>query len=264
MLHSYSIKDLYPIALAEGEGMGTAYEYFAKRLILNRWLAGRPRPQSILIAGLPERYGVSLDFCLLATELGARLTVIDNRPQALAHLEAAVATIATNNRVPSIQLPQDLVLVDMLAMESLAGRYDLILSSEVLQRLSPVARTTYTCRLLGMADSVALFTPNADNDAHTSISGLSGLQLTELQSVIDSCMSKKLGRQIADIGYIDMPPFPPGITRSAEQRQHASTGWFEATAMWGLSMVARLERAFPQGIRQNRSHIIYAFIATKS
>ena len=38
VLQKRSIKSLYPLALAEGEGVGTAYEYFAKRLILGRWL----------------------------------------------------------------------------------------------------------------------------------------------------------------------------------------------------------------------------------
>ncbi len=66
MLPTHSIKALYALALAEGEGMGTAYEYYAKRLILGRWLAERPRPASILIAGLPQKYGASLDLLLLA------------------------------------------------------------------------------------------------------------------------------------------------------------------------------------------------------
>ncbi len=42
MLHQISIKTLYSLALAEGEGVGTAYEYFAKRLILASWLNGKP------------------------------------------------------------------------------------------------------------------------------------------------------------------------------------------------------------------------------
>ena len=70
-----SIKSLYPLALAEGEGVGTAYEYFAKRLHLARWLKGTKPPQHILIAGLPEKYGASLDFMLLASEVEA-----ENRP----------------------------------------------------------------------------------------------------------------------------------------------------------------------------------------
>jgi hypothetical protein len=83
MLANYSIKDLYALALAEGEGMGTAYKYYVKRLILRRFLDGRLQPRSILIAGLPEKYGASLDFVLLGSELGATITVVDDRPWAI-------------------------------------------------------------------------------------------------------------------------------------------------------------------------------------
>jgi hypothetical protein len=83
MLGNYSVKDLYTLALAEGEGMGTAYEYYVKRMALRRFLDGRPRPDSILIAGLPEKYGASLDFVLLGSELGAAAAVVDDRPWAI-------------------------------------------------------------------------------------------------------------------------------------------------------------------------------------
>jgi hypothetical protein len=81
------LKSLYQIslrlALAEGEGVGTAYEYFAKRLALGRWLKQVGRPVRMLVAGLPQKYGSSLDFLLLAEELGAEVTVVDERPSAL-------------------------------------------------------------------------------------------------------------------------------------------------------------------------------------
>ena len=51
-----TVKSLYPLALAEGEGVGTAYEYLAKRLTLSRWLgaaAGRPVSTPYLTAGHP-------------------------------------------------------------------------------------------------------------------------------------------------------------------------------------------------------------------
>src|SRR5262245_1728914 len=87
-----SVRSLYPLALAEGEGIGTAYEYFAKRLTLTRWLASLPRPRSVLIAGLPEKYGSSLDFFLLANELGvAKAVIIDDRGPALEKLKQSLA-----------------------------------------------------------------------------------------------------------------------------------------------------------------------------
>src|SRR5690606_30513282 len=78
-----SIKALYALALAEDEGVGTAYEYFAKRLVLRPWLRQQPPVRRLLVAGLPEKYGASLDHLLLAEELGATAVVVDDRPPAL-------------------------------------------------------------------------------------------------------------------------------------------------------------------------------------
>ena len=86
MLKNYSVKSLYAPALAEGEGVGTAYEYYVKRLAIRKFLKKIRNPKTILIAGLPQKYGTSLDFFLLAHEVGAKLFVIDDR---LEHLEKA-------------------------------------------------------------------------------------------------------------------------------------------------------------------------------
>ncbi|MBK8128985.1 MAG: hypothetical protein IPK53_08585 [bacterium] len=40
-----------------------------------------------------------------------------------------------------------------------------------------------------------------------------------------------------------MPPFPPGITRSDEQREQATSGRMEALAMQGLGYYARGRRS---------------------
>lgn len=258
MLARYSIKALYTLALAEGEGMGTAYEYYAKRLILGRWLAARPRPASILIAGLPQKYGASLDFLLLAGELGAAVTVVDERPAALARLERALG--ATAGGLP---LPRPAVaLVALPDLSGLQGRYDLALSSEVLQRLSPDGRAAYGAALRARAAAVALFAPNADNPAHTGRSGLAGLRLGEMRAVLSEAAPPPVtvsGRPPAVVsGYVDMPPFPPGITRSDEQREQATQGAFEALVMSGLRVYAHAERFLPGALRRRQSHIVYA------
>ena len=59
-------------------------------------------------------------------------------------------------------------------------------------------------------------------------------------------------------GYIDMPPFPPGITRSDEQREQATQGAFEAVVMGGLRVYAHGERLLPGALRRRQSHIVYA------
>lgn len=255
MLARYSVKDLYPPALAEGEGMGTAYEYYVKRMALGRFLAGRPRPKSVLIAGLPQKYGASLDFMLLASELGAEVTVIDDRGSALERLRDGLAVLAKMADAPPINPPAATILTD-LETPALGGAcFDLILSSEVLQRLTPEGRRNYVTHLRRLAPTMALFCPNAGNEAHNSRSGLGGLSLEELRALA----GEGGGRVIAD--YIDMPPFPPGITRSAEQRDEATSGRFEAFVMWGLGVYARAERVLPGALRRRHAHIVYAFVS---
>lgn len=254
MLTNYSIKSLYPLALAEGEGVGTAYEYVAKRLVLGRWLQGRPRPGRILIAGLPQKYGASLDFFLLADEFKVTLTVIDEREEALTKAYAAVQAMQNTGQMAGLS-PDFQHHSDLTALTDLEGKYDLIVSSEVLQRIPTDLRRNYLTELARRTHGLAVFAPNAANDSHTTLSGLAGIDLSDLQEML---------RQIhpsPTTGYIDMPPFPPGITRDENQRQQATTGRLEAFAMWGLGIYVRLEGVIPAGIRRRQSHIVYGFVS---
>jgi hypothetical protein len=253
-LNFRSIKSLYPLALAEGEGVGTAYEYFAKRLALDRWLARRPRPGRILIAGLPEKYGSSLDFLLLAQEMAAaRVVVIDDRPAALDKIRQSLTKARANGELTQVQ-PHFTLVADMARLDELSEAFDLCLGSEVLQRLSVRSRQQYVERLRRLVPALALFAPNSDDPSHTSLSGLSGLGLAELRVLVEPT------GVLAASGYVDMPPFPPGLTRSSEQRNQAAAGRLEGLAMWGLGYYARVEWLFPSGWRRSHSHIVYAFV----
>ncbi len=250
-MKNLSIKTLYAYALAEGEGVGTAYEYFAKRLALRRWLPAFPAPKSILLAGLPEKYGSSFDFWLLAQEMGASLTIVDDRLEALEKAEASWRQnqLLLPSVSPQFNLTRDWVVSD---------NFDLAICSEVVQRIDVDDRPAYIARLRQCAPAIALFCPNAGNDSHVGISGLAGLTLPALNSLVT-----RSGWQTTT-GYIDMPPFPPGITRSETQRQQATSGWREGAAMWGLGWYAKLEWLMPAAIRKKHSHIVYAFTRPKS
>ncbi len=258
MLVTRSIHALYGPALAEGEGVGTAYEYFAKRLVLGRWL-GTWRPRRILVAGLPEKYGSSLDFLLLAADVGAEVTVIDDRQPALEKLGTALQEAAglAKNQAEALSLAQpDCRLVSNLGeMAQMGERWDLLLSSEVVQRLPQEVRPHYLRGAVAAAERIALFMPNGDNPAHTNLSGLSGLRLDELRELLKAAEGNRLTWQS---DYVDMPPFPPGMVRTESQRQQASTGAAERLAMWGLAYYARLERFFPTTLRRRNAHIVYA------
>lgn len=253
MLTSFSIKSLYALALAEGEGVGTAYEYYAKRLALGRWLKQIGRPQRMLVAGLPQKYGSSLDFLLLAEELGAEVTVADERPSALDKLQSSLEEARAVGWLTAVS-PHTRLVADLAGLGELDGPFDLCISAEMLQRMTPADRPRYAARLWELGTAVALFAPNEDNPAHTQISGLDGLTLAELQSLFT-------GHQLPATGYIDMPPFPPGIIRSEEQRAQATSGKLEAFAMWGLGYYARMEHWLPTAVRRRQSHIVYALAA---
>lgn len=253
MLKPISIKSLYALALAEGEGVGTAYEYFAKRLVLGRWLRPQPRPVRMLIAGLPQKYGSSLDFLHLAEELGAELTVADERPQAITKLQGSLQAAQQGGWLTR-SAPHTCLVSSLADLPELTDSFDLTISAEAMQRLTHEERPRYVARLTGLAPAVALFAPNEDNPAHTRISGLDGLTLNEMKALAP----RGLPRYRAD--YIDMPPFPPGIIRSEAQREQATKGWLEAAAMWGLGYVARLERWLPSAIRRRQSHIVYLLL----
>lgn len=258
MLPFRSIKSLYPLALAEGEGIGTAYEYFAKRLTLARWLGKVIRPRSVLIAGLPEKYGSSLDFLLLAQEMSAtKVVVVDDRLQALEKMQQSLAEAHAVGELSHVQPPRCLQVAEMVRLQELTDVFDLCLCSEVIQRLGAATRPAYVERLGRLAQAVALFAPNGNNPSHTTLSGLSGIGLSELRALVERAGS------IVYAGYVDMPPFPPGLTRSAEQRKQAAAGRLEGLAMRGLHHYARLESYFPSWWRRSHSHIVYALVDTR-
>lgn len=245
MTQPYTIKELYPLALAEGEGVGTAYEYFAKRLVLTRWLASEKAPRTILIAGLPQKYGSSLDFFLLAKQLGAHLTVVDIDPAPLAKAQRSLRA-AQNEGLLRAMRPTFTLLENWNALP--ASSFELALCSEVLQRLPADERPSYVAAVRGAATRWAAFCPNADNSSHLGLSGLGGLSLSAMQTLFPSCPTQ----------YIDMPPFPPGITRTENQRAQATSGRKEALAMWGLGYYARAEKWLPTAVRRRYAHIVYA------
>lgn len=254
MLPYRSIRSLYPLALAEGEGVGTAYEYFAKRLALSRWMAGFPRGLRMLVAGLPEKYGASLDFLLLAQDVDAgALVVADDRPAALDKLRRSLAAAQAAGELARVQPRYELV-GSLVRLGEVTGHFDLCVGSEVLQRLGDADRKRHVERLASLAPAVALFAPNGENPSHTGLSGLSGLTLPQLRALVGAAAGAP-----AASGHVDMPPFPPGLTRSAAQRDQAASGQVERLAMWGLGYYARMERYAPPAWRRRHAHIVYAF-----
>lgn len=256
MLLSRSIKSLYPLALAEGEGVGTAYEYVAKRQVLRRWLGERPSG-GLLIAGLPEIYGSSMDYLLIAEELGMPALAVDSNPELLGRAKAALSAARVAGFLGDVQVEFQLV-ADLTDPVPPGRDFAWAICNEVLQRFDAEGRSRYVSRLAQSARIVTLFAPNADNMSHTSVSGLSALHLAQMQQLMTAA-----GGTDVRTGYCDMPPFPPGVSRSSEQRAQAEQGWMEAAAMWGLGQYLRLEGALPTRWQRARAHIVYGLFRTR-
>jgi hypothetical protein len=243
---SARIDELYPVALAEGEGVGTAYEYVAKARFLRPVTAHLHRGSRALVAGLPERYGTSLDFVLLANEAGASVLVVDERQDALDRARRAVDSIQRDGRLAELAVAyRRLQSLDDLGV---VGPHDVVLSCEVLQRVDPLRRGAFAATLRALAPAGAVFVPNGDNASHVTISGLTGISLDELRALVG-------GGQGGRVAYVDMPPFPPGITRSPDQRARAATGTAERIAMRGLDLFCAAERFVPAALKRRLAHI---------
>jgi hypothetical protein len=230
--------------------VGTAYEYYAKRLLLAPFLKRMPRPARILVAGLPEKYGSSLDFLLLAAELGARVVVADDRPASLAKAQRSLAAAQEQEMLADVA-PHYVRVPGVAGLADVDGPFDLALSCEVMQSLPAGERMAYWQRLRALAPAVALFAPNGGNPAHRKLTGLRTLSLEELSALVGDTPA-------AEVGLVDLPPFPSGMTRSAEQRQQAATGKVEEIVMAGLGYYARLEKFLPSRVRHRYAHMVYA------
>ncbi|MGO9835147.1 MAG: hypothetical protein ACLP1X_13120 [Polyangiaceae bacterium] len=249
-----TIKALYPYALAEGEGVGTAYEYIAKadfiRPIVSRLsdLARQAGSQGarMLVAGLPERYGTSLDFAILAHRHGARLNVVDDRPEAIHRAERGIEAVKRAGHLQGLRV--EYRRLESLSALSSVEPHDVVLSCEVLQRIPASAQPVFVSALRSLGPIGALFVPNAENASHLEISGLGGFSRRELEALFKG----------ARLGYVDMPPFPPGIARSKEQRARASSGVAEAVAMRILDAYCSGERFVPSFVKRRFAHIVGA------
>lgn len=67
--------DALQVALNEGEGLGSAYEYYVKTRVLNKCLTGA-NPRKVLIAHFPRVHGSAADVRVALRELGVNTTIL--------------------------------------------------------------------------------------------------------------------------------------------------------------------------------------------
>lgn len=250
-----NIKSLYAINLVEGEGIGTAYEYYAKLRKLEKFINSMEKPKKILIAGLPEKYGLSMDFFLLGQKLNTETVVVDERSEVLERAQNTLRHLKSmqrfdDKRVLFLKAEQ---MAEFKNESLMKEKFDLALSSEVFQRLDG-GKENYLSNLMRLAKNFALFAPNSGNSSHANLSGLKSVRLEELLKFFQKA---HLRTTLYDYGYIDMPPFPPGLTRSQEKRYQAAESRIERFFMKGLEIYSICEDIIPQSIKKQVAHIIY-------
>jgi nucleoside-diphosphate-sugar epimerase len=238
------LAEYLPIALAEGEGVGTAYEYLAKWRAIRTILPGVKR---LLVAGLPEKYGSSLDFAALASALDAELVVADERAEALAKFEQALARARLSPRLVMWHVSLDAIA------DVPDPPFDLALSCEVVQRLDRPTRDRFVAGLARVARRIALFAPNAGNRAHATRSHLSSLSLDDMSGLMAPA-----GFVLEDRGYVDMPPFPPGLTLSQAKREQVKQARWQGLALAMLHLFCLGEEQLPPSGKRPFAHIVYA------
>ncbi len=248
-----NINLLYRMALREGEGFGTAYEYMVKRKLLCG-LFDRINPRSVLIFGLPEKYGASMDFILLGQEYGARITVVDDREFAIKKFREVMDALGGDKIITS---DVDVIFIDNLLKYRSDKSYDIALSMEVVQRFSGENRLEYLEKAVDLADNVLVFAPNAGNKAHANISGLDTLDLNDFKNMVNR-INQKI--KIIDTGYIDMPPFFPGLKVSKNKKENFIVGVTGRLLLCVLRVWYFLEFLAPVPIKRRLSHIAYVVL----
>jgi hypothetical protein len=251
----HSIKSYYRLSLTEGEGVGTAYEYYAKARKLRRLMEIVGTPKRILIAGLPEKFGLSMDFFLLGHDTQAEILVVDERRERILKAQEVMADLASRG-ILSVGRTRFSTVTDLGELDGNqlgGGTFDLALSCEVLQRLGS-ARDRYISRLWDTSRNIAVFVPNGGNSAHAEHSGLRGLCAEEL---LRACRQERRDARIHDFGLLDMPPFPPGVSRSQDKREEAAESLLEGLLMRALEGYCCVEGFWPVAVRARLAHIAY-------
>lgn len=247
--------DFYPLALLEGEGMGTAYEYSAKLKLLQRVVAEIGPPQRLVIGGLPEDYGVDLDLALLAARYGCQAFVTDDR-------QPVLETFAGALKSPPLAGLVDPSRFEMRHLKTLArpvrsgdAPFDLWVTTSAIQRLSEGELAEYLAQVREKSRHAVLLVPNKSNKEHLSLSGLDGFFLADLVA-----LCHKAGLTVRESGYLDVAPFPPGLQRSAEAKEKAASSPIERFLMRALEWWVRGERVMPRFIKRRFGHIAYVFL----
>ena len=186
-------KKLLELTFKEWEGIGTWYEYLAKDKIFKEL----KDIKTVLVAGLPQEYGVSTDMLLFAEK--SKLTVIDDRKHKLNQFKKIAKSfgVASNVRIVYCKNLSKYPFKD--------DSFDLVSNTEAIQR---VKNFRYMIKEMERVSKkhIILFIPNAYYYSHYIITKIKTFKMKKL---VKAC-----NYPIIEKDYLDSPPWPAGIAVS--------------------------------------------------
>ena len=174
---------LYKVARVEGEGYGTAYEYYSKINFLINLLKKREISR-VLIYGLPEKYGFSMDKLIIFGKIlkVREIDIVEPRRERLDKFIRISKILKLDNYVNNIFIKE-------LHRFTPTKTYDLIVSTDVFHRLSHNEKKKYSETVIKKSKYYIIFVPNKK---------------------IGENELKTLFNDYNLFDYIDCPPFPSG------------------------------------------------------
>ena len=213
----FSWKAMHYAAWLGGEGYGTTYEYMAKArfLVKVKSILGCDGATQLLILGLPQKYGLSLDFLFWVDYLEVEnIMVFDTRDDLLVDFMECRQYLIDEGLIKNIPI-KDIRDWDHLDEMDLSSC--IVVSCESFQAFDEdekvLAAKTYNRAKYGFC-----FVPNDYNEAHRKI--------THLPTIKENNLNKYFTNILTDC-YLDCPPVPSGfeLPSSGRDKTNLSFGW---------------------------------------
>lgn len=248
--YNSNIYNLYKIATLENEGWGTAYEYRAKLPFLDK-LFEKTDIKKVMILGLPEKYGYSMDFVLYTYfNKIENIIVFDDRQNKIDNFSKMLTEVGVHFGItPNVKV-QKVHSWSEIKNEQV----DVILSCEVLQRLDDQSKDSYIKYILNNTKKYLIFVPNGKNRAHEGISELKTLYVDILVELFKET-------KIIEFGYIDCPPHPPGISFK-NKKSSIKNKWkgfiiYMLLSIWYNVFEGQKNSFFFKNLFETNAHIVF-------
>ncbi|HTY44207.1 MAG TPA: methyltransferase domain-containing protein [Patescibacteria group bacterium] len=192
---TYDEKKLLELTLAEYEGIGTWYEYLVKYRIFRKL----KNINSVLLAGLPEEYGLASDILLFAIH-GIKVTVIDDRKEKIDEFMNLAEKFGMKENI-TVKL-----LKDFKKLPFKENSFDLVTNTEAIQRIPDCKNFIREMERVS-GKHVIIFSPNGYYYSHYLITKIKTFRMKEF---VSACSLKIAGKN-----YLDRPPWPAGVAVSS-------------------------------------------------